>query len=432
MSALDTAGSTTLIKLRRRAAGLVFLLLAAFGVWLSIAFYQKKFSDVAWVTLYTDSVGNEMHPQAEVQLRGVVVGEVRSIGSDGQRAKLRLAMQPDQLDHIPANVSAVMMPTTLFGERYVNLVPPRTPGADHLSAGDTIRQDDSADAIELQQAWDHLLPTLRAVQPAKLSVTLTAIAHALRGNGTRLGKTLKRINRYLGTFNKHLPTLDSDISELARVTRTYSQAAPGIINTLDDFTVTGRTLVQQREQLNKLYATMTGASQDLTTFLRQNQGNMIQLSAHSRDTLRILARYAPEFPCTLKMLTRFEPNMDKALGKGTDEPGLHVTLHVLQSKGRYVPGKDTPRYHDDSGPHCYSVPYGGASLRDGTTPAKPTAAPTKTTVVAAGLGMADSPQEGELVNELLAPSLRVPHGSLPDWSSVLVGPIFRGTKVKLK
>ncbi|HEY3684690.1 MAG TPA: MCE family protein [Streptosporangiaceae bacterium] len=422
---------TTLAKIRRRTYGLVFLLIAAFLVWLSIAFYEKKFSGDAIVTLYASSVGNEMHPQADVKMLGVVVGEVRKVASDGRAARLTLAMKPGMLHEIPSNVAALMMPTTLFGERYVSLIAPPFPSADRLGNGSVIRQDSSRDAIELQEAWDNLLPTLQAVQPEKLSTTLSSIRLALQGRGTKIGTTLRDVNSYLGQFNPHLPDVDADIAALVRVTRAYQQAAPGLLDTLNNFSVTGQTLQDRSTALNRLYSTVTGTAGDLTTFLRENQGNMIQLAAHSRPTLRLLAKYSPEFPCTLRMLTDFEPNMDRTLGKGTDEPGLHVTLHVRPSRGRYLPGTDTPRYDSRGGPRCYSVPFQGAPLNNGTTPAHPSAAKT-TALVATGLGPPNSPQENELVNELMAPALGVSRTALPDWSTVLTGPLYRGTEVRLK
>jgi phospholipid/cholesterol/gamma-HCH transport system substrate-binding protein len=103
--------------------------------------------------------------------------------------------------------------------------------------------------------------------------------------------------------------------------------------------------------------------------------------------------------------------MDRALGKGTDRHGMHVTVRVVPSKGKYVPGRDTPVYDAGGGPHCYSVPYQGA---------------------AGELGVPNSPGENDLVNELLNPSGTTPRTSLPDWSSVLVGPIYRGTEVTVK
>jgi phospholipid/cholesterol/gamma-HCH transport system substrate-binding protein len=50
----------------------------------------------------------------------------------------------------------------------------------------------------------------------------------------------------------------------------------------------------------------------------------------------------------------------------------------------------------------------------------------------AGLGVANSPQENELVNELAALSLGRSPRSLPDWSSLLIGPLYRGAEVTLR
>jgi len=184
-------------KTRRRLVGVVFLLVFALLVWLSVALYNKQFTPVAMVTLYTDSVGNEMHPGADVKIRGVQVGEVRQISADGTGARLELAIQPDMVDQIPANVTAEMLPTTLFGERYVDLVMPATPTQARLTAGTVITQDHAADAVELEKVLNNLLPLLQHSEPDKLDITLTALANGLRGNGRELGQTLVALNAYL-------------------------------------------------------------------------------------------------------------------------------------------------------------------------------------------------------------------------------------------
>src|SRR5215471_1244650 len=81
-------------KVRRRLIGVVFLLVFALLVWLSVALYNKQFTSASMVTLYTGAVGNEMHPGADVKVRGVQVGEVRQISATGTGAKLELAIQP--------------------------------------------------------------------------------------------------------------------------------------------------------------------------------------------------------------------------------------------------------------------------------------------------------------------------------------------------
>jgi phospholipid/cholesterol/gamma-HCH transport system substrate-binding protein len=430
--------SQSWFKVRRRLVGVVFLVILGFLGWLSLALYNKQFTPVTMVTLYTDSTGNEMHVHADVMVRGVPVGEVRQITADGDGARLELAIQPDQARKLPANVFAEMLPTTLFGQRYVDLIMPASPATQTLASVRVIRQDRSQDAIELEKVLANLLPMLTAVQPQKLAVTLTAISQALQGRGPELGQTLDQINSLLRQINPQLPTIDTDINELVQVTKTYNQAAPSIVGALNDFSVTSRTIASEASSLLTLYATVTGAARSLNTFLDQNKGNIIMLSADSTSTLRILDRYSAEFPCVLQDLASFEPNMDKVLGKGTSQPGLHVNVDVVPSLGKYVAGQDTPKYGDNIGPHCYPIPFSGIKLNDGASPAGGTAtrapgpATNSVTVAQGGLGLPNSPQENELINELLAPALRVTPHSLPDWSSVLLGPLYRGTEVELK
>jgi phospholipid/cholesterol/gamma-HCH transport system substrate-binding protein len=390
---------------RRRVAGLVFILVIALLLWFSVALYQKQFTPVAMVTLRTDTVGNQLHLHADVKVRGVVVGEVRQISATGDGAQLQLAIQPDKVHLLPDNVSAELLPTSLFGERYVQLILPADPDPGRLVAGSVIGQNRSSTAIELEKVFTDLLPLLQAVQPAKLSVMLSAVSQALQGRGAELGKTLVRLNAYFAQVAPQLPALDNDIAQFVHVADSYSRSAPDIVNALSDFTVTSQTIVAQQNQLAQVYGAVTGASDDLTGFLQQNKNNVIQLSVDSTSTLRLLARYSPEFPCVFQQLTAFEPAMDKVLGKGTGQPGLHVTLKSVPSLGRYLPGRDTPAYHDDSGPHCFQAPFPG---------------------------LPNSAQESEFIRELAAPSVGATPAALPGWSSELLGPLYRGTEVTIK
>jgi phospholipid/cholesterol/gamma-HCH transport system substrate-binding protein len=443
-------------KTRRRLAGVAFLAVLALLAWLSVAVYNQQFTRVALVTLQVDSTGNEMHLGAMVMVRGVQVGEVRSITANGHGATLVLAMQPSQLGYIPANVTAEMLPTTLFGERYVDLIAPRNASAARLTAGDVIGQDRSADAIEIQQVLSNLLPMLQSLQPEQLSVSLTAIAQGLSGRGGELGQTLVRLNSYLRRTNPNLAALDADIRGLASLARVYNGAAPALLQALDDFTVTSHTIATQSANLSALYSTLTTASDDLRSFLAANSSNIINLAVNSVGTLRILARYAPEFPCTLRDLVQFEPAINKVLGAGTDQPGLHASVIVtpVYANARYLPAVNTPVYNDNLGPHCYPIPFTGISLNDGAGGGAGTTAAlqglaggksghavaagrTAATVDAAGAsalgpsGLAGSPAEIELVRELAALQLGSSPSAVPGWSDLLLGPLLRGSTVRL-
>jgi phospholipid/cholesterol/gamma-HCH transport system substrate-binding protein len=424
MSRMSRTRPRTVAKLQRRATGVAFLLVLVLLAWLSVALYQKRFTPVAMVTLYTASAGNEMNPGARVMVRGVQVGEVRQITADGSSARLELAIDPGVVGELPANTSAEMLPTTLFGERYVDLILPANPSPQMLANGSVISQDRSGDALELERVLDNLLPMLSALEPDKLAPTLNAIAQGLQGRGAELGQILTTLNSYLGQMNPRLPALDTDIKELAGLARTYNQAAPGILSALNDFTATSQVVASERANVAALFTNLTTAATDLRLFLAANEQNIIALSTDSPATLSILARYSPEFPCTLQDLVNFEPAVNNALGQGTSQPGLHVNVNVVPSLGRYLPGRDTPVYGDNTGPHCYPVPFSGVALHDSaSTPGGSTTAIT---------GPGGAPQDSELVRELSGLALGRPTAAIPGWSSLLVGPLYRGTKVTLR
>src|SRR6476659_6316711 len=122
--------------------GVTFILVVALLLGLSVASYQKRFTPVVMVDLLTDRIGSQLQTSSDVKIRGLVVGEVREISTTGRGARVRLALDP-------AHVGARLLPKTLFGERFVDLVPPAEPSAAPIAAGDTIGQDRTRVAIEL-------------------------------------------------------------------------------------------------------------------------------------------------------------------------------------------------------------------------------------------------------------------------------------------
>ncbi|WP_020668699.1 MCE family protein [Amycolatopsis nigrescens] len=402
-------------------AGVVFLVILALLLWLTVAIYDKKFTKVDMVTLQTDRVGNQLDEQADVKVKGVPFGTVRAIRPTSAGAEIDLAMDPAKIGQLPRNMSARLLPKSAFGERYVNLILPERADPRPLRDGDVIPQDRSSNAIEIEKVLGDLLPLLRAVQPQKLNSSLGAIAMALDGKGKPLGDSIVQFNDLLEKTNPLMPEFKADISRLADVSDVYNTAAPDILRALTDLSVTGKTLVDHKSDLEALFASTTKASEDLNGFLQKNSGNIIGLSESSRPTLELLAKYSPSFPCLFDSVNRLKPVVEKALGKGTNEPGLHVQISVQPARGKYVPGKDDVRYPPGSGPRCYGQ---GAGASGGGQSASAFAADD--------LGLVNSPADRQMVSELMGPALGIQPAEVPDWSSVLVGPLFRGAEVTIK
>ncbi len=182
------------VVVRRRLLGLVMIVVVFALIALSIAVYNKDFVSVVKVTLLTDHTGNQLDPSSDVKVRGILVGEVRSIKSTGDGAKIQLALDPSKVKLIPANVTAEILPKTLFGERYVDLELPTSAPASPIKADSVIQQDRSSVAIQFSKVLTDVLPLLDALQPAELNATLNALATALQGNGAQLGKNIDQFD----------------------------------------------------------------------------------------------------------------------------------------------------------------------------------------------------------------------------------------------
>ncbi|MFC7614718.1 hypothetical protein ACFQV2_15485 [Actinokineospora soli] len=67
------------VRRRNQALGVVFILLLGALGWLTVAIYNKDFASTVPVTLRADRAGSQLRLNADVKVRGMVVGSVRGI-----------------------------------------------------------------------------------------------------------------------------------------------------------------------------------------------------------------------------------------------------------------------------------------------------------------------------------------------------------------
>lgn len=433
MAAPRPAGLAALVRLR--LSGVAFIVVIGLLIALTIALYQKAFTPVVRVTLQADRIGNQLSAPADVKLRGLIVGEVRSVSSRGEGATIYLALDPAKVALIPKNVEAQLLPKTLFGEKFVNLVLPAAPSRDHLRSGDVIPQDRSTTAIETERVLDDLLPLLQSLKPAELSLALNALSSALRDRGNRLGANFVKVDAYLRQFNPQLPAVQADFRLLADVAQSYSIAAPDLLRLIDNSAALGRNLVDQKQQLAAFLSSTTTFADTFTSILNQNQERLITLASASRPALEVYARYSPEFPCMAQGLVRFQPIVERSFG-GL-QPGLHITLEVTKDNGSYVAGQE-PKYLDNRGPQCYGLPHPtvpapDANFKDGYRDgqAGTTASGLAGAAANPALYLADTKVQRRILDTVAAPVLQVPADGVPDIAQLLFGPMARGATVGL-
>ncbi len=434
---------------KRRVLGVGAFVVLGLFIWVTIGAYNKSFSTFVNVNLVVDSSGNSLPDHADVKVRGITVGEVRSSHSSGGKVNAVLAIVPEQATHIPENATARLLPKTLFGEKYVSLVIPEVRSSDTIQAGDTVRQDASGNAIELNALLDRLLPLLQAIPPQKLSSTLGAVSQALQGRGEALGVTIDRLDTIFTEVNAELPALKSALRGLATFSETYSDAAPQLVNALDNLRTTNATIVAERPQIDYLITMLTATGGATTDFLAANRDNIVSIAADSREALTLLATYSPEYGCVLANMAKQVPRIDDIMGSGTDRPGTHVTIELVNPQGRYLPNQDEPRWLDTRGPTCSpESPLGTdagvrreGGINDGSyhaptrNPGEPLEylpvpqfsvmhASARSTVLA-------SPMEQQALAAVYGAATGIAPADVPGWVTKIGAPALRGSEVRV-
>ena len=426
--------------------GLGYIIVIAALITLSLAVYNKAFTSYVSVLAQVPVASDSLADGAPVMVRGLQVGELHEITTDGHVVDLHLQLTPSKAHELPSNLTVQLLPQTLFGQSYVNLVLPQQPKG-QLSGGDTLQQDSSPGTVALERVFTKLQSVLTIVQPQKLSASLGELAAALRGKGKDLGETVRLIGRYLHGFSPQVPQLADDLNRLASVAHTYTDAAPDLLRGLAAFKDSSELLVRQRQNYVGLLSSLTRTGQSFGHFVGTTQNQIIGVSVDSRPTLQLTERYASEFPCLSRALVALIPRVNKAFGVGTGHPGARVMLHVVHPVRAYSHTPTT--FRSGSGPRCPYVagsslgntadPVDAADAADATakTTATPGTSGTATTVgaddvAATGVGSVNSPAENRLIAELMGPQAGVTPSAFPKWGSLLLGPALRGAQVSVK
>jgi phospholipid/cholesterol/gamma-HCH transport system substrate-binding protein len=422
--------------LRLLVAGVVFVTTMALLIALSIAIYDKQFTTVTTITIRADRAGLQLTKFGDVRRNGVLIGQVRKVSEKGGEAEIEVALEPEAAREIPDNVTVQILPTTLFGQKFVSFVEPEKPSSTPLRPDSVIPSSRVETNVELSRILANLFPLLRAVRPADLNATLNALASALEGRGEQLGETLDDLDDYIEGIEGSLPTLREDLGLIADVADTYDMAAPDLLQVLGNLTVTGRTVVEKRQSLDVFFSDLTGLADTGRQLLRDNEANLIEVGKVGAPVLKLLATYSPELPCLLKGAARYAPILAKTF------EGNQVKQYIAYTQ------KDLPKYGEvGHGPWCSGlpnppVPIGPNAFKDGTDiddnpPTSdlpglplPRSAPGWTREGGFGVGMssgyAGTTGDQQVLNALLADRTGRPADSYGSLGALLYGPVVRG------
>ncbi|CAJ1504157.1 MCE family protein [[Mycobacterium] kokjensenii] len=358
---MQTGSRRTQVRIAAAVLGAILLAATVF-TYLS---YVSVFSSTDKVTVTSPRAGLVMEQDAKVKYRGIQVGKVKSISYSGDQAKLSLAIDSDAMRQIPSNAAVHIASNTIFGAKSVEFVPPPVPSGATLRNGANVQAADVQ--LEVNTLFEKLTDLLDKVDPIQLNGSISALAEGLRGNGDNLGGLFSGLNTYLGKFNPKLPQLQSTFAKTAVVGNIYGDAAPDLATIFDNAPTVSKTLVDQRENLNKALLATTGLANNGYDTFEPAADDFIAGIQRFRALGSLLAEYSPEFGCLLKgiqqALERFGPSL------GGTKPALYVQSSFIPGAPAYTYPESLPVANASGGPNCRGLPdipskqYGGSWFR---------------------------------------------------------------------
>ncbi len=341
----------------RPLAGLLTVIALAAIVAVAVALFQDSFKNSIPVTVLADRAGLVMNPDAKVKINGAQVGKVESIEAlpDGGAA-LHLAIDPASVDAIPANVSAEITSSTVFGSKFVELISPAAPSPASLQAGTVITGGDNV-TVELNTVFEQLVSVLSKVEPAKLNQTLGAFAKSLNGRGDKFGQSLVDLDGALIKLNPALQNLNSVLALSPTVFDAFADASPDLLATIDNTARISGTVVDEQASLDALLVSAIGLADIGTEVIAENRANLTDAVHLLAPTTDLTNQYNPALTCGLGGL------LPLAMGPGLPVPGAVLLQGFFLGRERYRYPDNLPKVAAKGGPQCTDLPNVGYEVR---------------------------------------------------------------------
>jgi phospholipid/cholesterol/gamma-HCH transport system substrate-binding protein len=333
----------------RALTGLATLVVLGMIVAVAVGLFRGSFTESVPVTVLSSRAGLVMNVDAKVKMRGVQVGKVDSIEArpNGQ-AVLHLAMYPSDMHLIPANVGVDITAPTVFGAKFVELIPPAQPSAQSLHAGQVL--DSQHVTVEINTVFKHLTEVLGTLDPAKLNETLGAIGQALSGRGEKIGQAFSDLDSLLAKFDPSLPALSHDIAVSAPVINAYADAAPDLVKTVKNSTRISQTIVDEQHNLDALLVSAIGLADVGNDVLSANRQGLTDVIHLLRPTTDLTNEYNKALWCGFKALG------DNGKFPPLSEPSINIIASLTWGAERYRYPTNLPKVAATGGPQCLDEP----------------------------------------------------------------------------
>ena len=244
----------------------------------------------------------QVFPGNSVRVLGVTVGRVTDVENTDNAVLATIKIENPEIS-LPADVNATIVPVSLLGERYIQLVP-AFEGGPKLEEGATIPLDRTSVPVEQDELLRSLQDYFGALDPEKVADFVTTTAEVLRDNGEDLNDLIHSGSSVIGTLSDKRDTLARLITEFESLTNTLLTRQATIERVIRSYNAVASTLNTNRDALEGTITGLNEASVQLASLLIDHRAPLDQDIDALTRTARTLRDNVKTFARTGKWADR--------------------------------------------------------------------------------------------------------------------------------
>ncbi|WP_252189815.1 MULTISPECIES: MCE family protein [unclassified Rhodococcus (in: high G+C Gram-positive bacteria)] len=232
-----------------------------------------------------------MYVGDRVMILGVEVGRITTIEPDGER--VRVEFDYDNEYDVPADAKAAVVAPTLVTGRYIQLAPAYS-GGPTLSDGDEIPLDRTAVPVEFDEIKKQVVKLSEDAgrtpehPDGSLNRFVSSTAHTLDGTGTALHDSLTHLSDAATTLNASGEDLFGTVENLQKFSSALAASDQQIRAFSGELANVSGLLNANRTELDALLSSMLTTFQEVTKFVEDNRGALVENAGQLETITRLL------------------------------------------------------------------------------------------------------------------------------------------------
>jgi phospholipid/cholesterol/gamma-HCH transport system substrate-binding protein len=254
----------------------------------------------------------QVFPAVKVRVLGVDVGVVTDVRNEGQ--SVRVTFRIDDPDvKLPANVGAAIVPMSLLGERYIQLVPAYN-GGPTLPGGSTIPTARTAVPAEPDELLRSLQDYLGGIDPKNVTSLVQNAAQVVEGKGQDLNRLIEHGAGVVSALSEKRDDLAQLIVELNKLTVALSTRQAAIARLIRNYGEVTGTLDDNRGALEGTITGLNDAATQLASLLVAHRNPLRQ----DIETLVTAGRTLDRNSKSLVLTTKWATLLFRAASRAVD------------------------------------------------------------------------------------------------------------------